>query len=508
MTEFSHENQTKDGSLNPPNAIFTSSMDSSSVRIQFDAYMAQAKRNPLLDRDTLNGVAREAYSHQYQIILLLSQFTDCSRSVIEHFRYLLSREHKLAGLSKGCCDQSLEARDALCELNRLAGKGMAKDDAEAPERVHLTLETLESLLEELDGETKHTLAKRHSLVKFISHTYAYINLRNDEFEKHCELFKVALKTVVDTSEILCSVLDSDEFERALESFSETDIERYSRLLPDSKQISFRSSARATFEILDRNVLSMRQALSLQSRYDHHHTERQKHVSRITKSNLLLAAKQTLKSRPDDDRLFDLCQEASQGLVIAANRYSYWLGYAFSTYAVWWIDQRLDRHKDQFANGSYAIPISVVTRARKIHSVLREGSGDSSTSLTTYELSQRLGCDPSKIDEAKQAYTPCVPGFSSDEGFSELLCNASNAQDIVIQDNLRDVVHRALSTLPASKMKVCKMLWGIDQPKQKLADAATLMGLTTERVRAIGAEGIEILRTGDFAGDLYDLYNLA
>lgn len=508
MTQFAHVNQTREGSLNISNAALTGAIDSTNVRSQFDAYMAKAKRNPLLDRDTLNDVAREAYSHQYQIILLLSQFTDCSRSAIEHFRFLLSRNHKLVGLSKACCDQSLIARDALYELNKLAGKGSAKDDASAPERVHLTLETLESLLDELDSETENTLAKRHSLVKSISHTYSYINLRNDEFEKHCDLFKSNLETVSETSEILCSILDSADFERVLESFSESDIERFSGFLPDHDQLSFRTSARKTVEILDRNVLSMRQALSLQSRYDHHHVERQKHISKITESNLLLAAKQTLKSRPNDERLFDLCQEASQGLIVAANRYSYWLGYAFSTYAVWWIDQRLDRHRDQFANGSYSIPISIVTRSHHINTLLREDTSDSPKPLSTHQLAQRLGCDAKKIDEAKQAYAPCVPGFSSDEGFSELLCNASSAEELVVQENLRDVVHRALSTLPPNKMLVCKMLWGIDQPKQKLADAAKLMGLTTERVRAIGAEGIEILKTGEFADDLYDLYNLA
>jgi len=69
----------------------------------------------------------------------------------------------------------------------------------------------------------------------------------------------------------------------------------------------------------------------------------------------------------------------------------------------------------------------------------------------------------------------------------------------------DVIHRALSSLPPTKMRVCKLLWGIGQEKQPLREVARVTGLTTERTRQIGIEGIKLLRSGKYGNDLHDLY---
>jgi len=364
---------------------------STNPRTQFGAYMARAKKNGVLDKDSLTSLARDAYAHQYEIILLLSRFADCSRAAMTLYGQLKAKNHSLSALSSGCCDQSLAARDSLFELNRQAGKGAAKDELSSAEHVELTLDTLGALIRDLDEQSDLTLSQRKSLIEAVSHAYRYISFRNHEFQRHLEVFESSLNTVQYFSEILNSLASPVEWESSLDSFSKEDVAMFSKRLPDEDKIAFKNLGRRTLETLKNNVLSLRGALGILTKYSEHRAERQKHLSQIVECNLLLSARATYKRRPPEDRLFDLCQEANEGLITATDRYSYWLGYAFSTYAMWWINQRLERYRERNTDGVFSVPCSVSARHRSIVKSL----ADEQSAWPVQKLADELGCPTQK-----------------------------------------------------------------------------------------------------------------
>ncbi|MEI2419397.1 sigma factor, partial [Arthrospira platensis SPKY2] len=146
-----------------------------------------------------------------------------------------------------------------------------------------------------------------------------------------------------------------------------------------------------------------EVLRLRERYDHHKAKRNELVNTIVQSNLLLAARETLKQKPSDDRLFDLCQEANFGLMIAADRFSYWRDLAFSTYAVFWIRQRLIRDRDHNANPAFSIPCSVANRVKKVLQTRTRLQEETGETVSSARIAAELGITRALVDEALQSH---------------------------------------------------------------------------------------------------------
>lgn len=87
--------------------------------------------------------------------------------------------------------------------------------------------------------------------------------------------------------------------------------------------------------------------------------------RLTTSNLRLVVSiaKNYVGRSDLE-LLDLIQEGSRGLMDAVERYDYRRGFKFSTYATWWIHQRVSRAMADLGR-TIRLPVHIVEKLHKI-----------------------------------------------------------------------------------------------------------------------------------------------
>src|ERR671924_94757 len=113
--------------------------------------------------------------------------------------------------------------------------------------------------------------------------------------------------------------------------------------------------------------------------------------RLINSNLRLVIKFARRYQGHGLSLQDLVQEAMLGLIRAAEKFDWRRGYKFSTYAVLWIKQSIQRGLDN-SGRAVRIPAHVAQRERTVNRV-------------TAELAAKMDRDPSDEEVAKETKLP-------------------------------------------------------------------------------------------------------
>src|ERR671918_418108 len=113
--------------------------------------------------------------------------------------------------------------------------------------------------------------------------------------------------------------------------------------------------------------------------------------RLINSNLRLVIKFARRYQGHGLDLGDLVQEAMLGLIRAAEKFDWRRGYKFSTYAVLWIKQSIQRGLDNTGR-TVRIPAHVAQRERTVNRV-------------TSELATQLNRDPTDEEVADRAKLP-------------------------------------------------------------------------------------------------------
>lgn len=221
-------------------------------------------------------------------------------------------------------------------------------------------------------------------------------------------------------------------------------------------------------------------------------------------NLRLAMDTAAKYARSQSRMEydDLIQEATIGLMRAADKFDPERGFKFSTYATWWCRQACQR---AIANQGRAIrlPMHVEADVRKLAAVVEEFEA-SRSSFSTYEIADYLGWEDDYLDEiwAHMENTKLesldVP-LSEDSAVShaDTLVDRDQAavEDAGIERSFANDVVQALSILPNREYDVLIRhhgLGGTGSPKT-LQEIGNEMGLTRERVRQLEAKAIARLR---------------
>jgi RNA polymerase primary sigma factor len=227
--------------------------------------------------------------------------------------------------------------------------------------------------------------------------------------------------------------------------------------------------------------------------------------RLIEQNLRLAISIARKYTGRGLALEDMIQEASIGLQHAANKFDPNRGWRFSTYATWWIRQRVTRAiYDQ--SRVVDIPIHVQSDANKLRNYLKENGiesiGDyglimigidvfnwtpdhSSSVMAVYQNKATVSLDaPIQSDDDKSVTT--FGDNMKDPGLP--------VEEVALNSFASEMMEQILESLPRKEREVLRLRYGVgDGIPKTLAEVGALLHVSRERIRQIEQDALRRLR---------------
>ena len=210
---------------------------------------------------------------------------------------------------------------------------------------------------------------------------------------------------------------------------------------------------------------------------------------------------------------DLIQEGNLGLMIAAEKFNYKLGYKFATYASWWIKQSMFKAISEQSH-CMKIPVYIQETLSRFSKLKHQMERENNCYVKNEDVAKRMNISSDKIDLFLNAYSKTISIESSIENNNGKEMNIADiledkkasATDNAEYEDLKTDILNVISTLKEREQQVVKMRYGLEGDEKKtLEEIGNIYGVTKECIRQTELRALKKMRFSVLGQEVLSTY---
>lgn len=221
-------------------------------------------------------------------------------------------------------------------------------------------------------------------------------------------------------------------------------------------------------------------------------------NRIVQGNLRFVVQIASEYQTSALPFADLLAEGNVGLIKAVDKFDPTLGYRFSTYAVWWIRnaiQRAIRHQSH----PFRLPHNRFDDLSKLQNSAERMAQELGRAVSPVEAAEMLDINQNRTDLALSAQNAGVSldhqADDEERSLHNVIPDEAQLQDeMLFQGEISEKLERAMQNLNARDAEIITLTFGLKDEPMTLTQVGMRFGISKERVRQLRNRAMNQLKT--------------